>query len=76
MNHVGNYIAQTSDSVSSTKFVELRGKIKLDGSSGQVWSYGRELNDKNGYSIVFKDNTTKRIDYYAASPYRYKYPTD
>jgi hypothetical protein len=124
MSRVGNYIAQTSESVSATKFVELvytsntigssspsylslngtnvkkavvnfespllatgrleitypesvelRGEIELDEYSGQIYSHGREMNNKNGYSIVYKYNTSTRIYPYGTSPYIYAYPT-
>jgi len=61
------YITYPADSV------ELRGKIELDEYSGQVWSYGRALNDKNGYSIVYNYNTGTRIGYYEISESYYKY---
>ena len=122
LNSIGAYIAQTSEGVSSTKFVEilyksdtigaggpttlsmsadkvkkavvnfkaslvmssylyfeypgsveLRGSIKLDSDSGQVWSYGRELNDPAGYSIVWKSGGGRITPYTGSSPYKYRY---
>ena len=61
--------------ISYPNSVELRGKIQLNGSSGEVWSYGRKLNDKNGYSIVYEYDSTKRIDPSGTGPYIYEYPT-
>ena len=125
MNNIGSSILQTSESVSASKFVELRytsstigsntsasyltlngtnvkkavvdfkdptlnsgylefsypsttvelrGGIGLDSNSGEIWSYGRTLNDKYDYSIIWKKGTSTRINPYTDySPYKYRW---